>query len=113
MIQESTDKGILKFADKPMAVDTNPFPEVSANMVIPNLSRLSRPWKNINIWQPSHTSKDKSKDNKYGNAPTRAIHDLKWSHEDEQKVESAQQANPSTKSDLSKKTTDELIDEIR
>ena len=43
VIQESIDKGILKFANKPIGVDTNPFPEVSSNMVTPNLSKLTKP----------------------------------------------------------------------
>ena len=103
----------MKFTDKLMAVDTNPFPEVSSNIVIPDLSKLSKRQQKIDIRQTSHMSKDTLKKNKYGNAPTRTIHDLKRSHEDKQKVESAHQADYSTKSYLSRKTTDELLDEIR
>ena len=49
-------------------------------------------------------------ENKYGKAQMKTIHDLKKSYEDKQKVESI---NTSTKNDISKKMTDELLDEIK
>ena len=49
VIQESIDKGLLKFIEKQMGVDTNPFPEVSTNMVILDLSKLSKPWQKIDV----------------------------------------------------------------
>ena len=49
-------------------------------------------------------------ENNYEKAPIKTIHDLKMSHEDKQKVESV---NTSTKNDLSKKTTNKLLDEIK
>ena len=73
-----------------MAVDTNPFPEVSANIVIPDFSKLSRPRQKVDIGQISHMPKETLKEKKYGNAPTQTIHDLKRSNEGKQKVESAQ-----------------------
>ena len=96
-----------------MAVDTNLFPEVSANMVILDLSKLSKPRQKIDIRQTRHMLKDTLKENKYRNASTRTIHDLKRSHEEVWKVESVQQVDLSTKPDLSKKTTNELLDQIR
>ena len=49
-------------------------------------------------------------ENKYGKAPVRTIHDLNRSHEDKKKVELVNQADLSIKTDLSKKTIDELLD---
>ena len=52
-------------------------------------------------------------ENKYRKVTIKTIHDLKKSHEDKQKVESVNQADLSMRINLSKKTTDELLDEIR
>ena len=49
VIKESIDKGLLKFAEKQMEVDTNPFPEVSSNMVMPDLSKLTKPRQKIDV----------------------------------------------------------------
>ena len=78
MIQESIDEGILKFADKLMAVDTNPFPEVSSNMVILDLSKLMKPRPKVDVGQTSNMLVE----NKYGKGLVRTIYDLERSHED-------------------------------
>ena len=92
-----------------MGVDTNLFPKVSSNMVTPDLSKLTKPQPKVDIGQ---TSKVVTK-NKYRKAPTKTIHDLKRSYDNKQKVKSFNQADLLTKDNLSKKTTDELLDEIR
>ena len=46
---KNIDKGILKFVDKPIGVDTNPFPEVSLNIVTPDLSKLTGPRSNVDL----------------------------------------------------------------
>ena len=113
VIQESIDKGLLKFVEKQMGVDTNPFPEVTTNMVMPDLSELSKPQQKIDVGQTSNPPKETLRENKFGGTPARIIHDLKQNQEEKQKVESIYQTDLSTKSDLFKKTTDELIDKIR
>ena len=60
-----------------MAVDTNPFPEVSSNMILPDLSKLARPRQKIDIGQSSNPQKQPVGENKYGGVPIRTIHDLK------------------------------------
>ena len=79
VIQESIDKGLLKFAKKQMAVDTNPFPEVSSNMVMTDLSKLSKPWQKVDVGHSSNPQKEPVGENKYRGAPARNIHDLKKS----------------------------------
>ena len=109
MIQEIIVKGILKFADKSMGVDTNLFPKVNSNMVTPDLSKLTRPRAKVDVGKTSIVHVE----NNYGKAPARTVHDLKMSHEDKHEVELVKKADLSTKTDLSKKITDELLDEIR
>ena len=53
------------------------------------------------------------KENKYGNAPAKTLHDLKKNHEDKQQKDSVNKIDLSIKTNLSKKATDELLDEIR
>ena len=60
-----------------MAVDTNPFPEVSSNMVMPDLSKLCKPRQKIDVGQSSNPQKEPVGENKYGGAPAQNIHDLK------------------------------------
>ena len=48
-MSKNINNGILKFADKPMGMDMNLFPEVSSNMVTPDLSILVRPRPKINL----------------------------------------------------------------
>ena len=48
-----------------------------------------------------------------GRQMSRTIHDLKLNHKEKKKVESVYQTDLSNKSDMSKKTTNELLDEIR
>ena len=95
-----------------MAVDTNPFPEVSSNMVIPDLSKLSKPRQKTDMGQSSNPQKEPLGENKYGGAPARNIYDLK-KIQAEKKGESVLQTDLPTRVDLSAKTTDELLDEIR
>ena len=92
-----------------MGVDTNPFPEVSSNMVTLDVSKLTKPWPKVDIGQTSKMVTKK----KYRKATAKTIHDLKKNYDDKQKAELINQADLSTKSDLSKKTIDKLLDEIR
>ena len=87
MIQESIDKG--KFANKSMGVDTNLFPEVSSNMVTPDLSKLTRPRAKVDVAQTSNMHVEK----KCGKALARTIYNLKRSPEDNQKVESVKKTD--------------------
>ena len=84
MIQESIEKGILKFADKPIGVDTNPFLEVSSNMVTPDLSKLTKPRPKVDLGQISKVFTK----NKYEKVQAKTIHDLKRSQDDKHEVES-------------------------
>ena len=77
MIQESIDKGILKFSNKPMGVDTNSFLEVSSSIVTPDLSKLTKPRPKLDVGQTINMHIE----NKYGKAQARTIHDLMMSHE--------------------------------
>ena len=92
-----------------MVVDTNPFPEVSSNMVTLDLSKLTKSRSKIEVGQTNNILAK----NKYGKGPARTIHDQKMSHEDKQKAESVSQTDLSAKIDLSKKMIDELLDEIK
>ena len=89
-----------------MAVDTNPFPEVSSNMVLPDLSKLAKPRQRIDVGQSSNPLKEPVGENKYRGAPVRTIHDLKKNQVERQKVESVSQTDLPTRVDLSEKTTD-------
>ena len=109
MIQKSIDKGILKFANKPMGVDTNPFPKVSSNMVTPNLSKLTRLRSKIDLGQGGEISTK----NKYGKVSAKTIHDLEKNYENKQQKKSINKTNLTIKNDLSKKMIDELLEEIR
>ena len=82
-------------------------------MVIPDLSKLFEPQQKINVGQTRRLPQEMLKENKFGNAPTRTIHDLKRSQNEKQRVELVPHTDHSTKSDLSNKTTDELLNEIR
>ena len=39
----------MKSIDKPIGVDTNPFPEVSLKMVTPDLSKLTGPRSKVDL----------------------------------------------------------------
>ena len=71
--------------------------------MIPDLSKLTRPRTKVDLGQRSEMPKEI----KYGKAPAKTIHDLKKNHEDKQHNELV------IETDLSKKTTNELLDEIK
>ena len=93
----------MKFIGKSIGVDTKLFPEVSSNMVTPNLSKLAKLRPKVDLGPTKETPKE----DRHGKATAITILDLRKAHEDRQQKESVE------KTDHSTKTIDKLLDDIR